>query len=106
MDIEQARSETLIETGLQYRPGDPVRIRVVHRAQRIDVTDDGAAFERAAPPRGWREVARRLERELLVNVTRHGVVSLPVVQAGPPEPEVVQRIAEASLTFFEELLEL
>jgi hypothetical protein len=34
----------LIDTGLEYRPGDPVRVRVVRREHRISVTDDGAAI--------------------------------------------------------------
>lgn len=48
----------------------------------------------------------RLERELDVNVSRQGAVWLPVVAAGPSEPEVVARIAAASLAFYEDLLEL
>jgi hypothetical protein len=40
----QGRSEMLIDTGLEYRPGDPVRVRVVRREHRISVTDDGAAI--------------------------------------------------------------
>jgi len=34
----------LIDTGLEYRPGDAARVRVVGREHRISVTDDGAAI--------------------------------------------------------------
>jgi hypothetical protein len=100
------RHDAVVETGLEYRRGDPVRIRTVHRDRRTSVTDDGAAIARAGHPPGWREAAARTARELVVNVSRHGVVSLPVVRAGPPEHEVVRRIAEASLRLYQDLLDL
>ena len=34
-------------------------------------------------PPGWREVAERLADEIVVNVSRHGVISLPVSRRGP-----------------------
>jgi hypothetical protein len=43
--------------------------------------------------------------ELEVNITRGGVVWLPVVAVGPSEQEVARRIGRASLIFFQELLE-
>lgn len=101
-----ARSETVIDTGLEYRPGDPVRVRVVHREHRISVTDDGAAIEKAARPRGWREAADRVDQELGVNISQGGVISLPVMRVGPCEQKIVRRIGEASLAFYQELLEL
>jgi hypothetical protein len=100
------RTEALLDTGLEYRPGDPIRVRIVHREHRATVTDDGGATARAGKPRAWREVAVRLERELDVNVSRQGAVSLPVLAAGPSETEVVARIAAASLALYEDLLEL
>ncbi len=101
-----SRSEERLDTGLEFRPGDPIHVRVVHRDQRTHITDDGAAIGRAGSPAHWQEVAHRLGRELNVNISRHGVVSLPVVRVGPPEAEVVRRIAEASRAFYQELLEL
>lgn len=102
----QARTETVVDTDLQYRPGDSVRVRVVHREHRISVTDDGAAFEKAGGERGWRDAAGAVIREFGVNISRHGVVSLPVVRFGAAEEAVVRRIAEASLALYQELLEL
>jgi hypothetical protein len=99
------RSETTIDTGLAYRPGDPVRVRVKQRERRVTVSDEGVALARAGRPAGWRGVAQRLGRELDVNVGRTGAVSLPVVAAGPELHVVEQRIAEASLIFYQELLE-
>lgn len=72
----------------------------------MTVTDDGAAIERAGAPQRWRAASDRVAAEFDVNVSRHGVVSLPVVKAGPGEDAIVRRIAEASLAFYQELLEL
>jgi hypothetical protein len=99
----RGRSETLIDTGLEYRPGDPVRVRVVRREHRISVTDDGAAIARAGRPHVWREAAD-LVGELGVNVSRRGVVSLPVVLVGPCEEKTVRRIGEASLYLYQAIL--
>jgi hypothetical protein len=102
----QARSETVIDTGLEYRPGDPVRVRLVRREHRISVTDDGAAIEKAGRPPRWREAADRVGEELDVNISQDGVISLPVVRVGPSEQTIVRRIGQASLGFYQELLEL
>lgn len=81
-------------------------IRVAHRAQRITVSDAGAAVERGGRPSGWRAAAERIADELVVNVTRQGVVTLPVVRVGPGEDVIVARIGQASLALYQELLEL
>jgi hypothetical protein len=99
------RIESTVETGFEYRPGSPVRIHVVRRGPRVSVSDDGAAFDGAGRPQRWREAARRIEHELDVNFSRSGAISLPVVRVGPPEDEVVRRIAMASRAFYQELLE-
>lgn len=104
--VATARTDTEVDTGSRYSPGDPVVVHVIERDRRLSVSDAGAAIDRAGRPPGWREVAARIKRELIVNVTRHGVVWLPVVPAGPPREEVVRRIGEASLAFYQDLLEL
>jgi hypothetical protein len=101
-----ARAVQIIETDLRYGPDDPVRVRVVHRDQRTTVTDDAAAITRAGRPLGWRDVARRLSDEIVVNISRDGVVSLSVVRVGPCEEKIVTRIAQASLALYQELLDL
>jgi hypothetical protein len=100
------RDERVVETGLEYVPGDPVRLRVVHRDRRTSVSDEGAAVERAGRPAGWRDVAERIENDLVVNVSRQGAAWLPVVTVGPSEDVVIRRIAEASLALYQDLLDL
>lgn len=100
----QGRSEILVDTGLEYRPGDPVRVRVVCREHRISVTDGGAAVAKAGRPQAWRTAADVVGK-LGVNVSRRGVVSLPVVPVGPCEETTVQRIGEASLCLYQAILE-
>jgi hypothetical protein len=99
-------SETAIRPGSYYAPGDPVVVRVIRRERRVSVTDGGAAIERGGYPPGWRQVAERIANELTVNVTRQGVVWLPVVRVGPGLEEVTRRIGDASLTLYQDLLEL
>jgi hypothetical protein len=43
-----ARTETEIDTGLRYAPGDPVTVHVIQRDRRVSVTDAGAAVERVS----------------------------------------------------------
>jgi hypothetical protein len=72
----------------------------------VYVSDNGSAVARAGKPPGWKEAADRLADELVVNVSRSGVVSLPVSRGGPGFDAIVDRIARASVALFEELLEL
>jgi hypothetical protein len=97
-------TETLT-TPREYLPGDPVTLRITRR-RLVYVSDEGGAVERAGRPAGWRDVAERLADELVVNVSRSGTVSLPVSQCGPGFDAIVDRIADASLALYEELLEL
>ncbi len=98
--------EEMVDVGHEYRPGRPVRLLVTERERRLTVSDQGAAIADAGAPRGWRELADHLERELNVNITRNGAVWLPVVPAGPGRAAIVARIGEASLRFYDDLLDL
>jgi protein involved in polysaccharide export with SLBB domain len=100
------REERSVDTGLEYAPGDRVVVRVVRRENRERISDEGAAVERAGRPNGWRDVARRIDDELVVNVSRQGTVWLPVVGRGPGEEAIIRRIGEASLALYQDLLEL
>jgi hypothetical protein len=102
----ETRTQETVTTGLAYRPGEPVTVTVTHRAQRTSVSDEGAAVKWAGKPTGWLGVAERLERDRDVNIARQGVVWLPVVAVGPDEQAIVQRIAEASLALYQDLLEI
>jgi ankyrin repeat protein len=102
----ETRTEETVRTRLAYGPGEPVTVTVTHRAQRTSVSDQGAAVKRAGKPPGWLAIAGQLERDRDVNITRQGVVWLPVVAVGPGEQAVIERIAQASLALYQELLEL
>ena len=104
--LDPGRSQAIADTDLAYRPGEPVRLQVTQRERRLTVSDGGAALAQAGRPAGWRAVAERLERELDINIRGSGAVWLPVVAAGPPRHAIEQRIAQASLAFYQELLEL
>jgi hypothetical protein len=90
---------------MRYLSDRPVQVTVKRRERRVDVTDEGRAVALAGTPPGWRDVARRIEQDYCVNVSRHGAVFLPV--SGPfTVEEIEERIAAASLALFQDLLEL
>lgn len=83
----------------------PVQVTVKRRERRVRVTDEGRAVALAGTPPGWREVARRIEDEYCVNVSRHGTVFLGV--CGPfTVEEIEERIAAASNALYQDLLDL
>jgi hypothetical protein len=90
---------------VQSLSSTPLRIRVKRRDGRVDVSDDGSAVEAAGTPPGWRDVARRIELEYCVNVSRHGVVFLPVGRPFTVQ-QIEERIARASRAFYNDLLDL
>jgi hypothetical protein len=98
--------EELLDTGFEYRTGDPVLVRVVRREGRTLVTDDAVGAQRAGCARVPEDIARGVEEAFVVNVGRHGNVFLPVVPVGPDAGTVVYRIGEASLALYQELLDL
>jgi hypothetical protein len=99
-------SDTVTNTGFEYRPGEPVLVHVIRREHRVVVSDEGEAMARAGRVPGWKAAAELVEHESGVNFNGRGVLSLPVVAAGPGLEAIVRRIGEASLMFYEELLEL
>jgi len=103
---ELARTEAIVDSGLVYRPGKPVLIRVTRREPRVSVSDNGAAVEKAGRPPGWRAACEGIARDLDVNVSRQGAVSLPVVAVGPGLDAIVGRIGEASVQLYQALLDL
>jgi hypothetical protein len=101
------RGEAVLDSGLRYGGAGPVLVKVVKRPGRYLLTDEGAAVEAARRPPGWREVAERVVEEHVVNVSRNGVVFLPAVERKLAWLSALpERIAEASLALYEELLEL
>jgi hypothetical protein len=103
-ELKGSAPETRV-TAHEYLPGDPVALRITRR-RLVYVSDEGGAVARAGKPPGWRAVAERLADELVVNIGRSGAVSLPVSRGGPGFDAIVERVAQASLALYEELLEL
>lgn len=93
------REERLVDTGLEYIPGDHVLVRVVKRDGRERVTDEARAAAKAGRTSVPEEIIRRVEREFVVNVSRRGEVFLP-------GERFAERIGEASLALYQDLLEL
>ena len=94
-----------IDTGIEYAPGEPVLLRVDFRRFPY-VLDDGRAVELAGRPEQWLSATEQIARERDVNISRLGVVSLPVVPDGPGFDSIVERIAQASIELYQALLEL
>jgi hypothetical protein len=100
------RTEELVETGLEYVPGEPVLVRVVRRGARIELSDAARAVALAGRPGGWWEPVERMVREeYSLNLSRRGEVFVPVVADGPGLEPLLARVAEASLAVFQELLD-
>jgi hypothetical protein len=97
--------EVVLDSGLEYVPGAPVRVLVRRRSWRYDIGDDGAAVQRAGSPRGWLEVAERVVEEDALNVNRRGVVFVGAVE-GRDIAMLAWRVAGTSLAVYQELLEL
>ena len=89
----------VVDSGLEYLPGRPVLIRVVRREGRVRVSDEARGVELAGRTKVPEDVARQIEEEFVVNVSRRGEVFLP-------GERFVERVAHASLALFEELLDL
>jgi hypothetical protein len=47
-----------------------------------------------------------VHKEFVVNISRHGVIWLPVMPGCLSEQEVVRRVAKASLALYQEILDL
>src|SRR5262249_31373131 len=60
---DPARAESFVDTGLEYRPGDPVQVWVLRRERRVSVSDHGAALERAGAVPGWERASAQVLAE-------------------------------------------
>ena len=102
----ETRTEERVDSGLEYRPGEPVLVRVVRRGRRIDLSDEGRGVAHAGKPAGWRDAAEQVVDGYGLNLGREGAVSVPVVPAGPGLEPLLARVAGASLAVYQEILEL
>jgi hypothetical protein len=99
--------EAELETGVDYRPGEPVRVRIRKRGRRWDVDDAGRAVELAGRPDGWQAAAERTVGEEGMNVNRAGIVFVPIVERpGRDLARIALRLGDASHAVYVELLEL
>jgi hypothetical protein len=100
--------EVVLDTGLDYGDGEPVRITLRKRGRRLVFTDEGRAFRKAGvTDGGWLEVAERTVAREGMNVNRMGAVFVPAVLR--PERDLAslaRRLGETSLALYGELLEL
>jgi hypothetical protein len=96
--------ESTIDTGLTYRPGEAVLIRVRHRGRRYDITDDGAAVAKAGKPAGWLHDTERVVAGEGFNVNRSGVIFVPAVE-GRDIASLTLRLAQTSRTVYLTLLD-
>ena len=103
----ETRTEELVDSGLEYLPGEPVLVRVVRRGRRIELSDEGRGVALTGRPPGWRDAVERLVEETYwLNLSRRGEVFVPVVAAGPGLEPLLARVADASLAVYQEILDL
>ncbi|HEX3833339.1 MAG TPA: ankyrin repeat domain-containing protein [Solirubrobacteraceae bacterium] len=93
------------ESGLEYLPGSPVRVRVRVRGARVDVDDMGGAVAVCGMPPGWREAAEGAVAELGWNVRRNGVVFMQAPH-GRRLAWIIERTAAASAAVCDAILQL
>src|SRR3954470_21073185 len=74
------RGEVMLDAGVDYATGRPVRVHVRKRERRYTLDDDGAAVASAGRPHGWLAAAERAAAEEGVNVNRRGIVFVPAVE--------------------------
>jgi hypothetical protein len=60
----------VVDAGLLYLPGHPVRIKIRKRGDRYDLTDGAAAVNLAGRPGGWCATASDNVAELGMDVNR------------------------------------
>jgi hypothetical protein len=93
------------ETGRDYLPGKPVRVRIRLRGPNVDVDDLGGAVAAAGVPPGWLDAARRAVAALDWNVRRSGVVFMQAPRGRALE-WIISRTAEASVAVCDAILQL
>jgi hypothetical protein len=96
--------EVTLNTGLSYRPGYPVSIRVRKRDSRYDITDGATAVDLAGRPHGWLETASTTAARTGMNVNRRGVVFVTGFERRDLA-DLVMRLAECSRLVYVSLLE-
>lgn len=96
--------EAVLDSGVSYRPGEPVRIIVRKRGYRYHIGDRGESVRKAGRPRGWLELAQRVAAEDGFNANRAGVVFVGVVE-GRDIALLAVRLADTCLAVYGDLLD-
>jgi hypothetical protein len=105
--VELQGGETIVETGREWIPDEPVQIRVRTRGHWTEVDDLGEAVRRAGKPPGWLDAAERVVAEQGMNVNRAGVVFVSYgPRAGHDLETIAGRLADSALDVYNTLLEL
>lgn len=99
------RTEVIRETGLEYVPGKPIRVRLRIRAEQVDVDDMGGAVAVSGMPPGWRQAAAAAVDELGWNMRRSGVVCMQAPR-GRRLTWIIDQTARASAAACEAILAL
>lgn len=105
MVVLAERTDVDVDSGLVYRTGEAVTVRVTHRGNRYDLGDVGAAVRLAGRPAGWREAALAAVDRHALNLNRRGVVFVPVCE-GRDIDALVQQVARGSRAVYLTLLDL
>jgi hypothetical protein len=109
-ELESLRASTgdhddvTLSTGLSYRRGHPVRIRVRKRGGRYDMTDGAAAVDLAGRPEGWLATASDTAARTGMNVNHRGVAFVTGFERRDLA-DLVMRLAESSRLVYVSLLE-
>jgi hypothetical protein len=105
VDVRQTgASPAVLDSGLSYVPGHPVRIHVRKRGNRYDVTDDAAAVHLAGRTEGWLTTASDTVAEMGMNVNRRGIVFVTGFERRDLT-DLSIRLAECSRSVYMSLLE-
>jgi hypothetical protein len=96
--------EVTLDTGLSYRPGRPVSIRVRKRGNHYNITDCADAVNLAGRPDAWLATASDIAARTGMNVNRRGVVFVPGFEQRDLA-DLVMRLAECSRLVYVSLIE-
>ena len=95
--------EITLNTGLSYRLGHPLCIRIRKRGARNDITDGAGAVNLADRPDAWLAMASEIAARTGMNVNRRGVFATGFEQRDLTD--LVMRGAECSRLVYVSLLE-
>lgn len=103
------RGELELDSGLTYDGITPVRLLVTKREDRYSVSDGGGAVALAGVnPRRLAFAERIVTMPYSVNVSRKGVVWLPLREGQQPDwfKKAFELVADGSVALYEALLEV